>query len=229
MEGFTYIDIFATKGIEYLLVIGFLLLFIIFYRFLSTPAKTAYVYLSETIIPAVSEWFQLPGKIYYHQGHSWAVPVGEVVKVGIDDFAQKLVGRPTNILLPSPGSKVEQGEKGFSLIFDSTSIDILSPVNGEVVKVNEEVIKKPELINQDPYGKGWLLEIKPRNLKADLKNLLSGNLVTAWMEGIVESLRSKMGEDLGLVYQDGGVVVSGIARAISPKNWKEIAKEYLLT
>jgi glycine cleavage system H lipoate-binding protein len=229
MEGFTYVDIFATKGTEYLLVIGFLAVFILFWRFLSTPAKAAYEYVTETVIPAISEWFHLPEGMYYHQGHTWAVPEGNTVKVGMDDFAQKLVGRPSTINLPQVGSRIEQGSHGWKLGFDSASIDMVAPVNGEVVKVNEEVIKNPDLINQDPYGKGWFMMIKPRNLKADLKNLLTGRLASAWMEETVDSLRERMGEDIGAVYQDGGIVVSGIAKALSPDKWDEVAKEYLLS
>jgi glycine cleavage system H protein len=229
MESFTYVDIFATKGIEYLLVIGFLMIFILFWRFLSTPAKAAYEYVTETLIPALSEWFHTPEGIYYHQGHSWAAREGNAVKIGMDDFAQKLVGKPSAISLPGVGAQIEQGNTGWKLRFGSTSIDMVSPVNGEVVKVNEEVIKNPDLINQDPYGKGWLLMVKPRNAKSDLKNLLSGRLVSAWMEETVNSLRMRMGENLGLVYQDGGVPVTGIAKALSPDKWDEVAKEYLLS
>ena len=71
--------------------------------------------------------------------------------------------------------------------------------------------------------------VKPRNAKSDLKNLLSGRLVSAWMEETVNSLRVRMGENLGLVYQDGGVPVTGIAKALSPDKWDEVAKEYLLS
>ena len=229
MEGFTYVDIFATKGTEYLLVIGFLMVFMFFWRFLSTPARAAYEYVTEKIIPAISEWFHLPEGLYYHQGHSWAVPEGNMVKVGLDDFAQKLVGKPRAVVLPRVGSQIEQGNRGWKLGFDSTAIDMVSPVNGEVVKINEEVLKNPELINEDPYGKGWLMMIKPRNVKADLTNLLTGRLAAAWMERTMDTLRERMGEDLGLVYQDGGIPVTGIAKALSPDKWDEVAREYLLS
>ena len=229
MEGFTYVDIFATKGTEYLLVIGFLMVFMFFWRFLSTPARAAYEYVTEKIIPAISEWFHLPEGLYYHQGHSWAVPEGNMVKVGLDDFAQKLVGKPRAVVLPQVGSQIEQGNRGWKLGFDSTAIDMVSPVNGEVVKINEEVLKNPELVNEDPYGKGWLMMIKPRNVKADLTNLLTGRLAAAWMERTMDTLRERMGEDLGLVYQDGGIPVTGIAKALSPDKWDEVAREYLLS
>ena len=115
MEGFTYVDIFATKGVEYLLVIAALLLFIPFWRMVSRPATAVYE-AAESIIPAISEWFHLPERLYYHQGHSWALPEqGDLVRVGIDDFAQKLVGKIDAIQLPPVGSQVTQGEKGWSL------------------------------------------------------------------------------------------------------------------
>lgn len=228
MEGFTYVDIFATKGIEYLLVIGFLLVFVFFWKALSTPSRAAYRYLTENVIPAISEWFQLPEGIYCHQGHSWAQPEGNLVRVGMDDFAQKLAGKPEKINLPGVGSQVGQGSRAWRLTFGSTSIDMLSPLNGEVIAINDEVVKKPDLVNQDPYGKGWLMMIKPNNLEADVNNLLSGRFAKAWMGETVESLRDRMGGGLGQVYQDGGVLVDGIAKNLDREKWDEIVKEYFL-
>ena len=152
MEGFSYVDIFATKHIEYLLVIGFLLLFIPFWRLLNRPAKAVFE-AAERIVPAISEWFRLPEEMYYHLGHSWAVPEGgNVVKVGVDDFAQKLVGKINTIQMPTLGSTIQQGDKGWTLKVDSKSIDMLSPVDGKVVAINEELIRSPENINKDPYN-----------------------------------------------------------------------------
>ena len=116
MDGFTYVDIFATKGIEYLLVISGLLFFAYFWRFLSRPAVAVYREYAN-VFPAISDWFHLPLEgMYFHQGHSWAKPEGDnVVRVGIDDFAQKLVGKIDAIKLPQVGSQVSQGEKAWSL------------------------------------------------------------------------------------------------------------------
>ena len=82
MEGFRYVDIFATKHFEYLLVIGFLILFILFWRMLNRPARAIFE-AAEKAIPAAGEWFRLPEELFYHLGHSWAVSEGNaVVKVG---------------------------------------------------------------------------------------------------------------------------------------------------
>jgi glycine cleavage system H protein len=228
MEGFTYVDIFATKGIEYLLVISVLLLFIPFWRMVSRPATA--IYEAENIVPAIGEWFHLPeGDVYYHQGHSWAIPEsGDVVRVGIDDFAQKLVGKIDAIKFPQIGSQVAQGEKAWSLLVGSKSIDMLSPVDGKIVDINESLLSSPESISKDPYGQSWLMKVQVPKISANLKNLLSGGLARKWMEGVREKLLARMNYNLGAVSQDGGVPVNGIARNLDREGWDEIAKEYFL-
>ncbi len=228
MEGFTYVDIFATKGIEYLLVIAALLLFIPFWRVVSKPAAIPAAV--ENVIPAVNGWFHLPERLYYHQGHSWAMPEeGGLVRVGIDDFAQKLVGKVDGVELPPLGSRVAQGEKGWSLRAGAKTIDMLSPVDGNVVAVNEQLLKSPGDIGNDPYGQSWLLKVQAPRVSANLKNLLSGGLAVKWLEGVRENLFARMNYNLGAVSQDGGVPVDGIARNLDRERWDEIVKEYLLT
>jgi glycine cleavage system H protein len=230
MEGFTYVDLFATKGIEYLLVIGFLLVLVPFWRFLRVPARAG-IEVVRRAMASIAQWFSVPEGLYYHQGHSWVMPQGaELVKVGVDDFAQRLVGSTNKINLPKVGSRIEQGDVGWKLGIDAKTIDMLSPVTGDVVAVNKDIVKNPTLINQDPYGKGWLIMVKPANQRATVKNLLTGKLATAWMEKTADALRERIGDDeLGTVYQDGGLPVSGIAKALSPDAWDKMAGEFFLT
>jgi len=228
MGGFTYVDIFATKGIEYLLVIGFLLVFIPFWRVLSRPAKAVFK-AAERIIPAITEWFRLPEGIYYHQGHAWALPEdSNVVKVGMDDFAQKLVGKIDTINMPTVGSTVTQGDKAWTLKVDSKSIDMLSPVDGEIMAINEELLNSPETISKDPYGESWLMKVKVPKVSANLKNLLSGKLAKRWMDEVRENLFSRMNYNLGAVYQDGGLPVDGMAKNLDREKWDEVVKEFFL-
>ena len=229
MEGFTYVDIFATKGIEYLLVISGLLFFTFFWRFLSRPAVAVYRE-AENVVTAISDWFHLPVEgIYFHQGHSWAAPEdGEILRVGMDDFAQKLVGKIDAIKFPKVGSQVAQGEKAWSLLVGSKSIDMLSPVDGKILEINEGLLNSPESINKDPYGQSWLMKVQAPRISANLKNLLSGRLAKKWMEGVRENLLTRMNYNLGAVYQDGGVPVDGIARHLDRERWDEIVREFLL-
>lgn len=229
MEGFTYVDIFATKGVEYILVISVLLLFVPFWRLVSRPARAVYE-AAGSIVPAISEWFNFPEeRVYYHQGHSWAMPEGgDVVKVGIDDFAQKMVGKIDGIKLPKVGTEVTQGEKGWSLQVGSKKIDMLSPVDGKVVGINESLLKSPGSLNDDPYGRSWLMKVEAPGISANLKNLLTGKLARKWMEGVRENLLTRMNYNLGAVYQDGGVPVDGIARNLDRNKWAEIVEEFFL-
>jgi glycine cleavage system H protein len=230
MEGSGYVDIFATKGIEYLMVIGFLMMLVVFWRALvRTPrAVAAPVHAGRPAGPQA--WFDLAEGLFYHQGHTWAAPEEDgVVRVGLDDFAQKLVGVAQRVDVPGVGSLVEQGEMGVKLSVDAKSIDVLSPVGGEVLAVNEEVLRSPGLINEDPYGKGWLFKVRVPKLRANLRNLLSGRLARVWMDTTVRALKRRMEGELGPVLQDGGVPVIGIAKDLSPDEWEEIAAEFLQT
>ena len=228
MEGFSYVDLFATKGIEYILVITFLLALIAYWRLLDRRVKNRQKVPVRPLNDAM--WFNLPKNLYYHPGHSWAMPQGDgIVKVGIDDFAQRLLGKPDSFKLPPIGSLLEQGDTGWKIQFDSNSIDVLSPIEGEVIDVNNEILSSPEIIGQDPYGKGWILKVKVPKINSNLKNLLTGRLAAAWMENTVHILHQRISGDLGIMMQDGGLPVSGLAKELAPDNWDEFASEFLLT
>jgi glycine cleavage system H lipoate-binding protein len=227
MEGIRFIDIYATKGIEYLIVIAFLAAFVLFCRYMYRPRETR---AAARIAPENAPRFRVPEGLFYHQGHGWVRPEpGPVGVVGMDDFAQKLVGRVDSLLLPSVGMRLAQGEKGWSLVVDSVAIPMLSPVDGEVVEVNHEVLRSPGLLQQDPYGKGWLFKVKSRRISAATKNLLSGKLARAWMESSLEKLHPVGPESVGPVLADGGLPVEGIARALGGEKWEELARTHLLT
>ena len=227
MEGFRFVDIYATKGIEYLMVIAFLALFVVFCRM--TTAREVRKGLARARA-AMAEWFRVPDGLHYHLGHAWlrSDPEG-LVTVGIDDFAQKFVGRPEKIELPPVGALLAQGEKAWHLMVESRPVPMLAPVDGEVVAVNAEALRDPEIVNRDPYGAGWLLKVRPARLPANLKNLISGRLAREWVKGELDLIRLEIGGGLGPVYQDGGAPISGIARALAGDRWEEKVREYLLT
>jgi len=230
MDGSGYVDIFATKGIEYLMVIVFLMMLVVFWRALTRSPRVAVAQVQGARPAGPQAWFDLAEGLFYHQGHTWAAPEEDgVVRVGLDDFAQKLLGVAQSVDVPGVGSTVEQGEKGVKLCVDSKSIEVLSPVGGEVLAINEEVLRSPGLINEDPYGKGWLFKVRVPRLSANLRNLLSGRLARVWMDGTVKSLKRRMEGDLGPVLQDGGVPVIGIAKELSPDEWEDVAADFLHT
>ncbi len=227
MEYYGFIDIYATKGIEYLIVIGFLASFVLFCRILGAPWQ-------ETAVPpaggGVSEWFRVPDGLLYHLGHSWARAGDDgLVTVGVDDFAQKLVGRPEGVDLPPLGTRLAQGKPGWHLRVDSRPIPMLSPVDGEVAAVNPEAARDPGIVNRAPYGEGWLLKIRPSKLAANRRSLFSGHVAREWIRDELDQIRCESGAGLGPVYQDGGTPVSGLARALAGEQWEERVRDYFRT
>lgn len=231
MENLEYLDIFATKGIEYLAVIIFLIILALFWKLLNRPVvKIAASELGKVLKLSLIDWFYVAEDFYYHQGHSWvAFESSNVVRIGIDDFAQKLLGKPSYIKLPKVGSKIVQGIKGMQFLFDGKSIGLISPVDGDIIEINQGVLNNPELINEDPYHEGWLMKVRINRLNKNLTNLLSGQLAKDWMQQIVNRVSNRLTGKLGIVLQDGGIPVRGFAKEIAPDTWDQLAKEFLLT
>ena len=230
-EAFKYVDIFATKGLEYLLVIGFLVTLVFFWRFLNKTIKKPAKPEEETKTKiSLIELFNIVDNLYYHQGHSWVKLEGnEVVSVGIDDFAQKLLGKLSDIKMPQIGAQIVQGEKALQVAVNSKTVEILSPVNGEVIAINEKVLSSPEIINQDPYENGWLLIVKVSKLNSNLSNLLTGRLARVWLENTVYKLNEKISDDKNIEFQDEKFAETGLAKVFSPEKWDQLAKDLLLT
>jgi glycine cleavage system H lipoate-binding protein len=231
MEGFKYVDIFATKGLEYIVAIAFLIMLIWFWKWLNNPSVSTG--LKSSTPPKrikLVDWFFLENKYYYHQGHSWIYPENkDSVNMGIDDFAQKLVGKPTDIYLPSVGTELKQGENAFKVEIEGKWIEFLSPVDGKVIALNKDVMRSPDIINHDPYHQGWLLKVKPERLVANLKNLLHGNIARAWIEQTVNQLSRIITRNYGIVMQDGGTITNGFVKELAPDNWEQVAAVFFLT
>lgn len=228
-------DFLATKGIEYLMVIAYLALLIPFWMLVvdrprRRPATVAATVPNVGSPGIVRSWFAVPDGPVYHRGHTWARPVGDgVFRVGVDDFAQRLLGVPSALGLPAEGSRLTEGEPGFRFHHDGRHVELLSPVGGEVVGINRRALDEPDVVCNDPYGDGWLMEVKVPEPRVPLRNLLPARLARGWMEETAEKLSLALSAELGPVLQDGGIPVSGFARELSPDRWHEIAADLLLT
>ena len=103
--------------------------------------------------------FDIPDDRQYLESHEWALEENGVVRVGITDFAQDELGDVVFVELPDEGDSLEQeGELGVIESIKAVS-DLYAPVSGDVTAVNEELFNAPELVNEDPFGEGWMLEI----------------------------------------------------------------------
>jgi glycine cleavage system H protein len=105
--------------------------------------------------------YEIPSDLLFLDTHEWIEHSEDAARVGISEFAQEELGDVVFVELPSVGDDLTAGED-FGVVESIKAVsDIYAPVSGEVVAVNEALIDQPELINEDPYGEGWLLEVEP--------------------------------------------------------------------
>ncbi len=128
------------------------------------------------------ENYDLPDELYYHPEHMWAKVEGDKVKVGLNDFSQKLAGEISYIEMPEEGSQVKQNEVVGIYETGKWLGKIYAPVSGEVVSINEDAEDDPTLINKDPYSAGWVFEMKMSD-SAELTNLMKGEKAVEWLKG----------------------------------------------
>lgn len=185
---------------------------------------------SSQVVPAMVAGFQVPENVRYHAGHTWALSESrELVRVGMDDFASKLIGKIDSISLPQRGRWVRQGQKIWTIFRDGKSVDMVSPIEGTITDVNEAVAKNPELARKDPYGEGWLVTVQAPDSKLNFRNLLGGTLARLWTESSAMQLRNKMPMLAGAMAQDGGVAVDDLTAHMPNEDWAEITKEFFLS
>lgn len=126
------------------------------------------------------EDYEVPENLYYHKEYLWARVENEKVKIGVSDFAQKQLGDIVYVELPGVGDTITQNEPFGTLESVKAVSDLIAPVSGTIEAVNEELESKPELLNEDPYGEGWLLIAAPTNLNAELKEILNFDAAVEW-------------------------------------------------
>ena len=115
----------------------------------------------------------VPGDLKYTREHEWAKKDGANVRIGITHFAQEQLGDVVFVELPKVGAKVT-AHQSFGVVESVKAVsDLFAPITGEVVEINTGLAKTPELVNQDPYGKGWMILVKPANVGSDWDQLLS--------------------------------------------------------
>lgn len=167
---------------------------------------------------------------YVHPGHAWVRETedGDVL-VGIDEFAQSLIGAVEGVELPRLLRRVEQGTVALRVRHGERSVPVLSPVTGRVIEKNEMVLRNPGLVNTSPYADGWLIRVRPRKLPGQLHNLLTGRAAQQWIDGVRARLGGFFSGTPALLYQDGGVMMNNLADRCSEPEWRRLVKEFFLT
>ncbi len=224
-------NMYHAKQVEYIIALLGLLGFIVFWRVLTGP-KTKLEKVNDMAGTLIERFaFLAPSDVVFHSGHAWArVESADIVTVGMDDFAVKLLGSADSISLPELGSRVRQGSLGWGFKIDSRVIHMLSPIQGEIVAVNDAVANAPGVAFDDPYGNGWLFKVKSTNLTSNMKNMIPDCIVGQWLENIGQTLADLAAPQAEVqISTDRAQTIRGIARAVDPEGWDHIARTFFLT
>lgn len=174
--------------------------------------------------------FVLAADYYYHPCHTWArCEYGGLIRVGMDDFAWKLLGFLTELRLPEIGARIEAHFPGWTVRREEKIAPITSPVKGIVVARNYRAMKMPDEAKRDPYGEGWLLMIEPEKAVRSLDTLLDFSQAKAWMTGEVRILDDLVADTYGMsLAATGGERVEDIYGNLKQIGWDRLVETFLI-
>ncbi len=130
--------------------------------------------------------YEVPEGLHYHKEFGWTRIENGKARIGISDYAQKQLREIVYVELPSAGDSVTQNEPYGTVESVKAVSDLVAPISGKIEEVNEELESKPELLNEDPFGKGWLLVITPANLDSELKEIMDFNAAVEWHKELIK-------------------------------------------
>jgi glycine cleavage system H protein len=176
--------------------------------------------------------FLLDDTVYHYRGHLWLQRINGTVRLGLDDFGQWLLGKIRNITFPHRKGRVERKQPLLRIECFHGTTEIASPISGTVIEINEEIHRDGSIINTDPYGKGWIVEM--RLAKGELDRLerkgeefLPAPEARTWLAHEVDQLHNVLETDIGVTMGDGGQLTSNLLDAITKKQWRLLIKTFL--
>lgn len=217
MDGFTYTNIFETKGIEYLVIICFLLLIIPFWRSLNKPLKMKAKV--QDVIGVLSEnILRIPQGLFYSKNHTWThMEKSGYATVGLDDLLLHITGGVKINNLKVVGEKVNKGDLIADIMQDGKHLKISTPISGEIQRVNNSLSKNPEIINEDPYGKGWIFKIKPEKWIAETNSCLFAEDAIEWSKRELERVKDFMAVTMKEISKEPSMVIMQEGGELSDK------------
>jgi glycine cleavage system H protein len=235
MDGFSYNNIFETKGIEYLIIIAFLVIIIPFWIIINkqsevkTQIKRALGILTASIL-------RIPQGLFYSRNHTWAhlMKSGDA-KVGLDDFLLHITGEVRFFNLKNPGDFMRKGDLMAEVVQNGKVLRINSPLSGKIVDSNFSLRDNPGIINEDPYGAGWIYKIKPDSWIEETSSYYLAEEAITWSKRELERFKDFMAESMKkyspetsmLILQDGGELCDKPLSELPAEVWQDFQKSFL--
>ncbi len=235
MDGFSYQNIFETKGIEYLVIIAFLLLLIPFWLLLNKRSK-----IKEQVRNAIgvltAAVLRIPQGIFYSKNHTWAfLEKSGTAKVGVDDLLLHITGELNIRHLKNPGEHMSKGELMADMNHKGKSLKVFSPISGTIVSSNTELNVSRDLLINDPYGQGWLYKIKPSIWVEEIPSFLMADDATQWLnqelmrykDFLAMKMKKYSPDPSMVILQDGGELADNSLAGLPNEMWLDFQKEFL--
>ncbi len=167
---------------------------------------------------------------FLHRGHAWvALESAARARLGLDDFSQKVLGPATEFTLPKIGQPIKANKPLVTLNRQGEAAKVLAPLSGVIEAVNPQVLEKPRLAHDDPYGKGWLFVVTPTNLRGNLAEMLFGQCNIAWTESEIIKLLGMLQGEPGVTLPSGGTLVDDVYGNYPQLGWQRLVHEFLHT
>ncbi len=128
---------------------------------------------------------KIPADLSYTKEHEWVRLEDGIVRLGITDYAQEELHEIVMVELPAVGSPIKVNEVFGTVDSVKATSELFSPISGEVVEMNEKLEEAPELVNNDPYGDGWMIAVKPSNAK-ELEGLMNADAYKSYLEELAK-------------------------------------------
>ncbi len=235
MDGFNYSNIFDTKGFEYIAIISFFIILIPFWIMLNKKGS-----IKQKITKVLNifsfDMLKIPQGIYYSKNHTWAhMEKTGTASIGLDDFLLHTTGEVKLNNLKESGEIINKGDLLVELEKDDKLLQIFSPISGTVLQANTNLKENPQLLNNDPYGKGWIFKIKPTKWIDETKSCYLAEDSTNWAKTemqrfkdfIAESTKKHSTEPSLVVLQDGGELVDHPLSEQSNAVWHDFQERFL--
>jgi glycine cleavage system H protein len=164
--------------------------------------------------------------LYYAPGHTWLEQLRSGgVRLGVDGLAQRLLANVRHVVLPRVGAEVHRGQPLAEVTVGDRHVAISAPMDGAVVRVNEALLREPQLLEQDPYGRGWLVAVQPA--RAEFGRFLKGEPARDWFRSEGNRLSRFFEHDFGLAAADGGELIVPPQELLDEERWKRLTDAFL--
>ena len=133
----------------------------------------------------MAEEYEVPEGLLYTRDHEWIKVEGNVITIGVTDYGQKKLREVVYVELPTIGQRVEEGEAIATLESVKASAEVYTPASGKVIEVNSKLVDSPELVNDDPYGDGWIAKIELEE-EREFEDLMEPDEYRKYLEDLEE-------------------------------------------